>query len=97
MKIEKEDYEQWLAHPVTEWFFAAHRILAERTKQKWIEQSWDGGNPDPLMLADLRARAEVVKDLCELKHDDIEEVFEDEQSERRAPNGIQGSGATEAS
>lgn len=97
MKIEKEDFEQWLAHPVTEWVFAAHRILAERAKQKWIEQSWDGGNPDPMMLVDLRARAQVINDLCELKHEEIEAAFDDDKPERNPSFGIQRAGETEVS
>lgn len=86
MKIDKEDFDEWLASPVTEEVMRALRVLADRSKQKWIATSWDGGNPDPMLLADLRARAEVVNDLCELKFEEIEEWLEYGQQERRESN-----------
>lgn len=70
--IEKDDFEQWRDHIVTEYVFKALAKLGEQSKQRWIDLSWGGGNPDPLMLADLRARAEVVKDLCELTFEELE-------------------------
>lgn len=79
MKIEKDDFEQWRDHPVTEQVFAAVRKLAERSKEKWVEFSWGGGNPDPLMLADLRARAEIANDLCELTFEEFEELHEERE------------------
>lgn len=80
MKIEKEDFDQWLAHPVTEQVMRALEKLSEKSKEEWLKASWDGGIVDPLLLADLRARAQVVKDLTDLKLEDIQD--DDEKSER---------------
>ena len=79
MKIEKEDFEQWQAHPVTEEVMRALRVLAERAKQKWIELSWDGGSADPLQLADLRAVHRTASDLSELTFTELEEALNDDK------------------
>lgn len=80
--IDKEAFEEWLAHPVTEEVRRALQVLAERNKQKWIEVSWDGGQADPMTLADLRARHETALDLSELTHEELSEVLEYEEHER---------------
>lgn len=71
--IDREAFEEWLAHPVTEFVLKAMANLAEANKTKWIEQSWDGGLCDPKSLADLKARYEIAKDLSEIKFEDIDE------------------------
>lgn len=82
MKIDREDFDEWLANPVTEEVLRGLRVLAERSKQRWIELSWGGGSADALMLADLRARSEVVNDLCELTFEELEEYLDDGKQER---------------
>ena len=72
MKIEKEDFDQWLGHPITEQVMRALQSLSEKSRDKWIAASWGGGECDPLLLADLRARAEVVNDLVNLTYEDIQ-------------------------
>jgi len=80
MKIEKEDFEQWQAHPVTEEVVRALRALSEHAKLKWIEASWNGGNTDPLLLTDLRARHEIINDLCELTYEELaRELYEENE------------------
>ena len=83
MKIEKEDFDQWLAHPVTEQVMRALKALSEKSKEKWLAESWEAGNPDPLLLADLRARAQVITDLTDLKLEDIQDD-EERESERHS-------------
>lgn len=85
MTIDKDDFELWRGHPVTEAVFRAFDILAERAKEKWLDISWRGGSTDPLMLADLRARAEVIQDFRELTLEDLEEWL-NEQSKRNLPD-----------
>lgn len=71
MKIEKDDFNQWLDHPVTEWVFARLRDKSEECKQSWLARSWGQGQNDPLLLADLRARAEAWTDIADMKYEDI--------------------------
>ena len=82
--IDPEDFEQWRAHPVTEAMNRALVKLAERNKTKWIEVSWDGGQIDPAIRADLKARAETAQDLSELTVDELNEVLDDEAAEPAA-------------
>jgi hypothetical protein len=82
VKIEKEDFEQWQAHPVTEEVARALRSLAEQAKLKWIEASWEGGNTDPLLLADLRARHQITSDLSELTYEQLERELYDESDKQ---------------
>lgn len=78
MGFEKDDFEQWRAHPVTEAVSKALVMLAERNKQKWIDASWSGGQADPVVLAELKARAQMAQDLSELAFEELREVLDDE-------------------
>lgn len=71
--IDREMFEEWLAHPVTEQVMKRVAELADQNKQKWIDQSWERGICEPSELIDLRARAQAAKDLSELKWEDIDE------------------------
>jgi hypothetical protein len=83
--IDREMFEEWLAHPVTEHVLKRVGELAEANKQKWIDESWGAGKCEPLVLIDLKARAEAAKDLSELKWRDI-----DDEPERRDADRVQG-------
>lgn len=93
MKITKEDFDSWRDNLVTEQVFHALRSMADRSKQDWIAKSWGAGIVDPVLLADLRARAETASDLCELTFEELEEELN--EYERSAPDGIQGADRTE--
>ena len=71
--IDREMFEEWLAHPVTEHVLKRVGELAEANKQKWIDESWTAGKCDPMMLIDLKARAEAAKDLSEIEWSDIDD------------------------
>jgi hypothetical protein len=73
MTIDKEMFDEWLAHPVTEHVLKRVGELAEQNKQKWIVESWEQGAADPMVLIDLRARAQAAKDLSELKYEDVKD------------------------
>ncbi len=69
--IEKDDFDIWLAHPVTRHVFDLLTRKADEAKRAWAVASWDKGNNDPLLLADLRARAELLTDITELTHEEV--------------------------
>ncbi len=79
--IDKESFDEWLAHPVTEYVLKRVGELAEQNKQKWIDRSWGQGICDPLELIDLKARAEAARDLSELTWSDIDEERKPDQSD----------------
>jgi len=77
--IDREDYEVWRAHPVTEAVVRALQMLAEANKQKWIEMSWEGGQSDQSALIELRTRYETAMDLAELTVEELNGIIEDEK------------------
>lgn len=78
MKISKEDFEAWRDHIVTEQVFFAFDRLGDRARRQWMSASWDNGKCDPVLLADLRARAEVVEDFRKLSFETLEEALNEE-------------------
>ena len=70
--IDRESFEEWMAHPVTEHVLKRVGELAELNRQKWIDRSWGQGICEPQELIDLKARAEAAKDLSEIRYEDIE-------------------------
>lgn len=75
--ISEDDFEAWKAHPVTRAVFAELTHLAEENKQRWLQLSWEGGEADPVTLADLRARAQAITDVVTMSADDLKS--EDEE------------------
>lgn len=76
MSIEKDDFDAWRDNAVTQAVFAALEGLAERAKKAWVTASWDRGENDPLLLADLRARAECMRDVTEITFEELESRVE---------------------
>ncbi len=71
--IEREDFDLWRDHPVTVHVFKELQKVADGAKSKWIDASWEVGESDPLLLADLRATARVVNDLITVSYEDIQD------------------------
>lgn len=63
--ISEEEFAAWHDDPVTRWVIAACRKAAEENKEAWVEASWGGGNADPLLLNELRTRADAYQALSE--------------------------------
>jgi hypothetical protein len=61
----REEFAAWRDHPVTQFVFAAMRAVAEEQEQSWHDQSWNGGNCDPVELNGLRARADTYTSMEE--------------------------------
>lgn len=78
--IDKEHFDEWLAHPVTEHVLKRVGELAEQNKQKWIDESWGGGVCDTMVLVELKARAQAATDLSELTWSDIDESDESKRN-----------------
>jgi hypothetical protein len=80
----REAFEVWLANPVTQEVFSLFGKMAGRCKDMWWKTSWESGNPDPRMLADLRGRYEAVEDMITIDFERFEDVreIENDESER---------------
>lgn len=79
--ITREDWETWLSNPITERLFAAFEIWEAQAKESWLSQSWDMGQPDPVRLAALKGRAEVLRQLIELSPENIEDPSGEQQED----------------
>lgn len=71
--IEREDFNSWLDNPITVHVFRELKKVADKAKEKWVTASWDQGETDPVLLADLRARAETINDLITVSYEDIDD------------------------
>lgn len=83
---DEETFEVWRADHTTQLVFKALDTLEEKARSQWLEVSWGHGNADEALLIDLRARVEVIKDLRELSHEDLEEILSDDQLQRDNPD-----------
>lgn len=61
--MKREDFDAWRREPVTKTIFAALAKARDRERDEWVRQSWGEGKCDPLLLAELRAKAEAFDDL----------------------------------
>ena len=66
--ISEEEFLSWHDDPVTRWVLSACRKAAEENKLAWVEASWDAGNPDPLLLTELRTRADAYLALADTQY-----------------------------
>jgi hypothetical protein len=82
MKITKEDFESWLASPVTEAVHAALVTFAKDAEATWLDMSWLNDNCDPMQLRDLKARATVAIDLKNWTFEDLEKHTDEQTPER---------------
>jgi hypothetical protein len=67
--ITEDDFLAWQDHPVSRWVFAAVERAAEAQKAEWERQSWEAGDVSPLVLMELRTRADAYRALFETTFD----------------------------
>lgn len=78
--LEPEDYLTWRDHPMTQRVFAAMRAYAENRRDLWLRMSWEGEDPDPLRLHELRGQAGAVELFLNASYDFIlGQIDEDDQ------------------
>lgn len=75
MKIDRDTFEEWLAHPLTEALMKCCLVWAEEAKTNWIVASWDGGEPNPVLLARMKERVRVLDDIRTINAEQIEETL----------------------
>lgn len=74
MKIERDDYEAWRSHPITEALMRACGVWQEQAKQLWLHSSWEGGVNNDTDLWRLRGQAEALRDIQQVTAEQIEEA-----------------------
>lgn len=61
--MTREDFEGWLADPVTRWVMRGVERAAEAERAEWMRVSWEGGSGDQRKLDELRDRASALTEL----------------------------------
>lgn len=74
MRIDPDNFEEWLSHPITEAMLRAFAVWADDAKQGWVKASWEGGQADPVFLATMRERAKVFNELRQITAEKIEDA-----------------------
>lgn len=55
------EFLAWKEHPVSLWVFKALQESSDRQKAQWEAQSWGEGTANPLLLLELRTRADAYE------------------------------------
>lgn len=63
--MTREEFDSWLADPVTRWVFAACRKAAAAEEAEWKRVSWDNGAANQRVLDQLRDRASALTELTD--------------------------------
>jgi hypothetical protein len=71
INLTEDEFESWLGHPVTQIVFEKLKEHIREAEAAWMNMSWRNGKVDPVLLADLRARAMILQEIVTLKHEDI--------------------------
>jgi hypothetical protein len=71
-QISKDEFDSWLESPVTRVVFDLFKEHMKKAEETWMAASWEKGRVDPVLLADLRARYSVLRQITTLTHEDIE-------------------------
>lgn len=66
----RDEFEAWLADPVTEFVMAGVRNVAERVPADWFERAWNGGDLTEATLTRLKTRAETFTELAAITVED---------------------------
>ena len=74
--ITEDEFSAWQESPITDAVLRACVVMQTDAKDAWVAASWDQENPDPLLLARLRARADAFGDILDLEHDELETILE---------------------
>ncbi|WP_299477018.1 hypothetical protein [uncultured Paracoccus sp.] len=70
--VDRDDFEIWASHPVTELLIKGLKAEAARAKQVWVDASWDGERNDTSLLVALKERARLALELSQMDAGTIE-------------------------
>jgi len=71
--IDKDEFEVWRDHPVTQAFFAFMRAEAEAAEHNWKANAWAGNRKylDLTIHAEIAGRVDAINQILSLTWDDI--------------------------
>jgi hypothetical protein len=73
-----EEFARWREDNVTRWVFRALAHNAEECRQEATTAVWDHGNLNPLLLKELRTRADANRTLIDSSYEAFCETLGDE-------------------
>ncbi len=56
-----EEFDRWRDDRVTQWVFASLAMTADENKADWLRRSWEGGDANPMVLTELKTRADAYR------------------------------------
>lgn len=83
IRIDPEDFEVWLANPITRQLMGALAVWEDQAKEAWVQLSWDMSQPDLTRLAALKGRAEVLRQLRDLSKDQLEDPAREQPEDQQ--------------
>lgn len=81
MVIDRDEFEAWLADPVTRIFFKALENYAQQARDQLNEAAWAGSYITPqeqAWMAHLRGRASATDWFSEIDFEDLEGLIKEE-------------------
>jgi hypothetical protein len=78
MAPSAEEFARWRDDSVTRWVFWALESMAAENKAAWDKASWEMGQCNPLLLAELRTRADAYQAMAGASYEGLCETNGDE-------------------
>ena len=66
----KNEYQEWLGHPITEWVLGRLEAWAARQQELWAAMAWEG-DLDPLHHREAHVRADCYRAMAEASYEDL--------------------------
>lgn len=73
--VSAEEFSAWREDPVTAWVIGELAKASEAQKTAWVTRSWERGECDPVLLNELKVRADAYSALSEMTYDDLAEIL----------------------
>lgn len=78
--VERDDFEAWLADPITRLFFKALANYSRQAREQLMEAAWAGSYTTPqeqAWMAHLRGRASATDWFSEIDFEEFEGLLEE--------------------
>lgn len=71
MAPSRDEFARWRDDPVTRWVITTFEEMAAANKDAWVSASWDGNAANPLLLKELKVRADAYLALADMTYDTV--------------------------
>lgn len=69
--ISEDEFLAWRDDPVTQGIIRTLSAMADAQREAWLAASWDAGSTDPVLLTELRTRADAYRVFAEGSYADF--------------------------